>query len=125
MDLNNRVIQLCSAGTRAEYERRLDDAQLFYWQAWQAAGDDFEACVAAHYVARFQADPAECLRWNQVALDRAAAVRDDRAAAFFPSLYLSLGRAYELAGDAGRAQENYAAAEHLGFPHQPGPDLPR
>jgi hypothetical protein len=125
MDLNNRVIQLCSAGTRAEYERRLEDAQSCYWQAWQAVTDDFEACVAAHYVARFQADPAECLRWNQVALARAQAVGDGRAASFFPSLYLSLGRAYELAGDTALAQENYLAAERLGVRHQPGPDLPQ
>lgn len=124
MDLANRVIHLCSAGTWAEYERRLEDAQGYYWQAWQAAADDFEDCVAAHYVARFQADPVERLRWNQVALDRAEAVRDERAVSFFPSLYLSLGRAFELAGEADRAQEYYSAVECLGVPHQPGPDIP-
>jgi hypothetical protein len=74
MDPDNPVIKLCVAGTRAEFEGRLDDARRLYLQAWEAARDDYDACIAAHYVARHQASPRDTLRWNQEALLRADAV---------------------------------------------------
>jgi hypothetical protein len=52
MDLDNPVIQLCLAGTRAEFEGRLDAARAAYRHAWELAQNDYDACVAAHYVAR-------------------------------------------------------------------------
>jgi hypothetical protein len=64
MDLNNPVIKLCIEGTRAEFEGRTDDARILYSQAWEARKDDYDACVAAHYVARFQGTPEDNLRWN-------------------------------------------------------------
>jgi hypothetical protein len=51
MDLDNPVIQLCVAGTQAEFRGEIEEARAFYQQAWEAAQDDFEACIAAHYVA--------------------------------------------------------------------------
>jgi hypothetical protein len=118
MDLNNCVINLCIAGSRAEFEGRIADAQALYQQAWDVAQDDYEACIAAHYVARHQATPAETLRWNQMALDRANAVADARVQGFYGSLYLNLGHSYELVGDQGAAQHYYALAAALGFVHQ-------
>jgi len=64
-------IQLCIASTRAEFAGRVDEARALAVQAWQAANDDFEACVAAHYVARYQDEPQAALDWNQEALARA------------------------------------------------------
>src|SRR5512143_2956472 len=71
MDTNSRTTQLCIAGTQAEYARRLDDARRLYREAWDAAADDYDACVAAHYVAHLEQDPAQALRWNLEALSRA------------------------------------------------------
>lgn len=119
MNTNNPVIQLCLQGTRAEFERRLEDARKLYQQAWQAHTDDYEACIAAHYVARFQDSPEDTLRWNQAALQHANAVNDDRISEFLPSLYLSLGRSYENLGDADEAERYYGLAAELGVPHQP------
>jgi hypothetical protein len=118
MDLNNPVIKLCVDGSRAEFEGRIADAQALYRQAWAAAQDDYEACIAAHYVARHQATPAEALRWNQLALARADAVADERVQGFYGSLYLNLGHSYELVGDQDAAQHYYALAAALGFVHQ-------
>ncbi|MBI3189769.1 MAG: hypothetical protein HYZ33_03880, partial [Ignavibacteriales bacterium] len=95
MDLDNPVIQLCMDGARAEFEHRIEAARSLYQQAWEAHSDDYEACIAAHYVARFQETPAETLRWNQIALDHANAVHDERVKDFYPSLYLNLGCSYE------------------------------
>ncbi len=118
MDLTNPVIRLCAEGTRAEFEGRRDEACALYMQAWEAARDAYDACVAAHYVARCQEKPEEMLRWNQEALNRADAVGDDRIQSFYPSLYLNMGRAHELLGNQTEARRYYDLAAELGFVHQ-------
>ncbi len=119
MNTNNPIIQLCMEGARAEFEHRLEDARVLYQQAWDARKDNYDACIAAHYVARFQDSAEESLRWNQIALDHANAVKDERVKDFYPSLYLSLGRSYELVGNPSEAQKYYELAAELGVIHQP------
>jgi hypothetical protein len=113
LDRDNPIVRLCVAGMRAEGEGRLDAARDLFTQAWAARRDDFEACVAAHYVARHQDKPEETLRWNEVALKQAQAVGDERVQGFFASLYLNLGHAHEMLGHAAEARRFYdrAAAE--------------
>ena len=119
MDLNNPVIQLCMEGARAEFEHRREDARVLYEHAWAARKDDYDACIAAHYVARFQDSAEDSLQWNHVALKHANAVNDERVKDFYPSLYLNLGRSYELDGDQNEAQKYYDLAAELGVLHQP------
>lgn len=111
---NNPVIKLCIEGTRAEFQGYLDRAHHLYKQAWNAAEDDYEACIAAHYLARGQEDLHKKLHWSQVALEKAIAVGDHRVAAFFSSLYLCLGESYELLGNKNEAQRYYALAAESG-----------
>lgn len=118
MELENPVIKLCIEGTRAEFEGRTELASALYQQAWEASRDDYEACVAAHYVARFQANPEDILFWNQESLDRAKKVNDARVIDFYPSLYLNLGHSYELLGDQPEAQRYYNLAAELGITHR-------
>jgi len=118
MEPNHSAIQLCIEGTQAEFKCRIEEAKALYQLAWQAARDDFEACVAAHYLARHQEDPEQKLRWNQVALDRANAVTDGRVQDFYPSLFLNMGQSYELLGNPGEAQRYYDLAAKLGILHQ-------
>ena len=66
------------AGTRAEFEHRLEDARALYQQAWELHTDDYDAYIAAHYVARFQDSATESLRWNRTALEHANAVKDEQ-----------------------------------------------
>jgi len=114
MDPDNPVVKLCAEGMQAEGENRPDDARELFEQAWALATDDYEACIAAHYVARHQRDAAAALHWNEVALRRAVAVADSRVAPFYPSLHLNLGRSLELAGDTVAACRHYVlAAERL------------
>lgn len=120
MDLDNPVIKLCVEGTRAEFEGRIEDARILFMRAWEAARDDFDACVSAHYVARYQEDPEETLRWHQEALNRAHAAEESRVKAFYPSLYLNLGHAYEILGNQAEAQRYYDLASELGVVHQVG-----
>jgi hypothetical protein len=119
MDPDSSVIKLCAEGTQAEFAKCLDDARTLYQQAWDAAQDDYEKCIAAHYVARLQATPMDTLRWNQVALTHAEAVTDDRVQSFFPSLYLNMGYSFELLGNQAEAKHYYELAATLGVVHQP------
>ena len=120
MDLNNPVVKLCAEGTRAEFEGRIDDARNLYMRAWEASTDDYDACVAAHYVARYQASPQETLRWNAEALARADAVGDERVSSFYPSLYLNMGHSHEKLGNQTEANRYYQLAANLGVVHQDG-----
>jgi len=118
MDAANPVIKLCLAGTHAEFAGRTEDARSLYQQAWQAAQDDYEACIAAHYVARFQPAPEERLHWNREALERANRVKDGSVQEFYPSLYLNLGRSHEVLGNQAEAHRYYDLAAQLGVVHQ-------
>jgi tetratricopeptide (TPR) repeat protein len=104
MEPDNSVVLLCAEGMRAEAAGRLDDARRCFLRAWEARTDDFEACIAAHYLARHQDEPQETLRWNQEALARADAVGDERVRDFYPSLYLNLGWSHEQLGDEAEAR---------------------
>jgi hypothetical protein len=115
VDLESRTAQLCIAGTQAEFERRLDNARELFLAAWEARTDDYEAAMAAHYVAHLEADPGEALRWNLRAL--AHARRDERAAEFMGSLLVSLGGAYEAVGDAAEAERSFELASQHGVRH--------
>ena len=118
MDLNNPVIKLCIEGSQAEFEGKPELAGALYQRAWQTAKDDFEACIAAHYLARFQDNPADRLCWNQEALSRADKIQDERVRDFYPSLYLNLGQSYELLGNAVESKRYYDLAAGLGYVHQ-------
>lgn len=124
MDLDNPVIRLCAEGTRAELARRTDDARRLYLEAWAAATDDYEACVAAHYLARFQDTPEETLRWNQEALARAENVGDERVRGFYPSLYVNLGSSHEALGNQREADHYYKLAAALGLHRADDGDVP-
>ena len=123
IDANNPIAKLCIEGMRAEGEGRIADARALFLQAWAARSDDFEACIAAHYVARHQDSPQATLHWNQMALDYADAVRanaegdaggdtvgDARVDGFYPSLYLNMGWSYEQLGDVAAARVYYDRA---------------
>lgn len=110
MDPDNPIVQLCVQGMQAEGAGRMDEARALFTQAWDARTDDWEACVAAHYLARHQPTPADTLRWNQEALARAAAVTDERVHGFYPSLYLNLAHSHEQLGDLAEARRFYALA---------------
>jgi hypothetical protein len=118
MDLKNPVIQLCMQGTRAEFEHRLEDARALYQEAWNIHTDDYEACIAAHYLARFQDTPEKTLQWDLIALQHANAIHDESVRGFLPSLYLSLGKSYETLGNIAEAHKYYQLAAELGVVHQ-------
>lgn len=111
MDPNNQVVRLCTEGMQAEAAGDNAEAKRLFEQAWAEATDDYERCVAAHYVARHQDGPEPTLHWNEECLRYADIVRDERVEAFYPSLLLNIGYCHEQMGDAQRAAESYRRAE--------------
>jgi hypothetical protein len=110
VDPDNPVVKLCARGMQAECEGRNDVARQLFEQAWAERTDDYDACIAAHYLARHQDGPPGNLHWNQLALRHADAVGDERVRGFYPSLYLNLGHAHEQHGDRGQAARYYQLA---------------
>src|SRR5688572_12571920 len=110
MDPMNPVVQLCARGMQAETEGRQEDAKALFLEAWQAGTNDFDRCIAAHYVARHQRTAEDRLHWNQECLDRADAVGDERVKGFYPSLHVNLGMAHQELGNRQASHRHYAQA---------------
>ncbi len=83
-------------------------AHALFVQAWEARRDAYDACIAAHYLARHQPSLAMELHWNRVAVEEAGRVEDGRAEPLLASLYLNLADSHRRAGDPERSS---AAAE--------------
>ncbi len=114
MDPDNPVVRLCANGMEAEGNGDTDLALKLFMQAWDAASDDYERCIAAHYVARHQCSATETLAWNQRSLEHADAAGETRVAEFYPSLFLNMGKANEDLGQLTEATRFYQLAEaHL------------
>jgi hypothetical protein len=96
IDPDNPVVALCAAGMAVEGDR--EQARTLFERAWSVRRDDYDASVAAHFLARHQATVAETLDWNERALLHAIRVTDGRAGEFFASLYLNVGDSYLAAG---------------------------
>lgn len=114
IDPNNAVVKLCAEGMQAESSGHLDEAKKLYEEAWDTHSDDYEACIAAHYLARQQSTVEDELHWNKVALSRAESTDSDRIGGFFASLYLNVGHSYEKLGEMRAAREHLRLAkQHL------------
>jgi len=108
IDPTNPVVKLCAEGIAAESRHDHARALALYTQAWELRSDDYEASIAAHYLAREQETLADSLAWNQTALDHALAAPPEQIGAFLPSLYLNLGWSHEVLGNTAQARACYA-----------------
>ena len=112
IDPTNPVVVLCAQGMALEGTPI--DARRLFERAWAARRDDYDAAIAAHFLARQQLSAADTLHWNALAVRHAEAVPGGRAAGFLASLYLNLGDAQASAGDLGAAVAAVQrAANHL------------
>jgi len=113
MNPDNTVVKLCVEGMEQESHGNLEEASRLFLSAWSQSTDNFEKCIAAHYVARHQKTPEDALTWNQRSLELAQSVGDERVSGFFPSLFLNMGKAYEDLGKRDDARECYREAQQV------------
>ena len=114
IDPDNPVVALCAAGMAVEGNP--NEALALFEQAWATRRNDYEACIAAHFLARLQPTPEAVLHWNAIAVRHAeAATARAHVTAFMASLYLNLGDAHAHVGDCVAALAAVATARsHLG-----------
>jgi tetratricopeptide (TPR) repeat protein len=114
IDSNNAVVALCVAGMAIEGD--VPAARRLFEQAWEVRRDDYDASIAAHYLARHQTTVEDRLAWNIRAAHHAEIVADDRARELKASLYLNLADSYLAVGDSAEARSAIArAAESLDY----------
>ena len=101
IDGDSVVARLCAAGMAIDGDAVA--AGALFRQAWDARRDDYEASIAAHFLARHQPSLDDSLHWNRVAVEHAEAVTDERAKPLLASLYLNLAGSYLALGDSARA----------------------
>jgi hypothetical protein len=101
IDGESVVAQLCAAGMAIDGD--VVAASALFQQAWEARRDDYEASIAAHFLARHQPSLNQSLYWNRVAAEHAEAVTDERAKPLLASLYLNLADNYAAVGDSATA----------------------
>ena len=115
LDPTNPVVALCAEGMAIEGDA--DAARVLFEKAWEMRRDDFDAAVAAHFVARHQPTPELTLHWNALALDHAVRLDDGRAQELLASLYLNVGDAHRIVGKrsdaATAAVQARIALQHL------------
>jgi hypothetical protein len=108
IDPTNAVVALCAAGMAIEGEA--EAAKQLFEQAWAARTDDYEASIAAHFLARHQPTTEARVHWNALAVQHAEAVMDGRTDVFKASLYLNLADALLSAGELAAARDALATA---------------
>ncbi len=111
MDPSNPVVKLCAQGMEEEGKGNIPEAKSLFKDAWARSRNDFERCIAAHYVARHQPTAELALQWNQQAMDCAVRVSDGSTDEFFASLSLNLGKSHENLGHTDEARQLFECAD--------------
>ena len=105
-DSNNTIVKLCVRGMELGGEEAIECFQ----KAWAEAVTDFEKFIAAHYIAGYQKDVEEKLKWDKIALHLSLTINDQDVKGSFPSLYLNVAKCYEDLNDFDKAKKNYTLA---------------
>lgn len=109
-DPGNQVVKLCMQGMDMEMKGNVHEAFQYFFMAWNHAANEFEKCIAAHYVARLQINVAEKLKWDMISLNLALKLNNQIVKGILPSLYLNIGKCYEDLGELDHAINNYQLA---------------
>ena len=93
-----------------------------FLQAWNEATNDFEKYIAAYYVARYQENVPDKLKWLETSLQSAQKVNNESAMTAFPNLYTNIAKCHEDLGDVDNAKKNFELAKSFtGNPTDRGP----
>lgn len=113
-DVIARVTAAVGRGQAGERAAARQELESMWAEVERGAGDDFDRCVIAHFLADLQDDDRDELLWDERALAAVGGVSDERVRevhgslrvrGFLPSLYLSVADDHRRLGDPGRARE--------------------
>ncbi|QLE53257.1 NAD(+)--rifampin ADP-ribosyltransferase (plasmid) [Nostoc sp. C057] len=107
---NNNVVKLCLQGMGMEEKGKPEEASKLFLQAWNEATHDFEKFISAHYVARYQKNISDKLKWLETALQFALKINNNTVKSAIPSLYSNIAKCYEDLSDPDKARKNYELA---------------
>ncbi|MBI1296289.1 NAD(+)--rifampin ADP-ribosyltransferase [bacterium] len=107
---NNNVVKLCLQGMGMEEAGKPEEASRLFLQAWSEAANDHEKFLSAHYVARYQDNASDRLKWLETALHFALKLDDDTVKSAFPALYSKIAQCYEDLNDPDKAKQNHELA---------------
>lgn len=110
MNKNNPIVKLVNKGMQMEKRSDAVQAQVLFIQAWDEASNDWEKCIAAHFVARHQDSPKNALKWNRESLRRADKVENKEIKSYYPSIYVNIGISYEELRNYEKAKKYYDLA---------------
>jgi hypothetical protein len=103
---NNKIVKLCLQGIGQEESGKAEEAGKLFLQAWNEATHDFEKFISAHYLARYQKNASDKLKWLETALRLALKINNDSVKSALPALYSDIAKCYEDLNDPDRAKEN-------------------
>jgi hypothetical protein len=121
-DLDPTMARIGEAIALGQQGRRGEAREAFaaIWAEIGADGDPMHRITLAHHMADVQDDVREELAWDQRALEAAACVSDERAAAagatgpvaaLYPSLHLNLGEDHRKLGNLAEARRQLDLGE--------------
>nr|WP_258169782.1 NAD(+)--rifampin ADP-ribosyltransferase [Nostoc sp. 'Peltigera membranacea cyanobiont' N6] len=93
-----------------EEKGKPEEASKLFLQAWNEATYDFEKFISAHYVARYQKNISDKLKWLETALQFALKINNNTVKSAIPSLYSNIAKCYEDLSDPDKARKNYKLA---------------
>src|SRR4051812_17207584 len=109
-DPKNNIIKLCLQGMAMEEKGKPEEASRLFLQAWNETTNDFEKFIAAHYVARYQENVSDKLKWLETALQFALKINNDSVKGAFPSLYSNIAKCFEDLRDFDNAKKYHELA---------------
>jgi tetratricopeptide (TPR) repeat protein len=107
---NNNIVRLCLQGLAMEEQGKAEEASTLFLQAWNESTNDFEKFTAAYYVALYQANIPDKLKWLETTLQLALKISDATTTAALPLLYTDIAKCYEGIGNTDNAKKNYDLA---------------
>ncbi len=94
-DPKNNIVKLCMMGIGMRDSGKLEESGILFLKAWSEATNDFERFIAAYFVAQYQNNVSDKLKWFETSLQFALKLNDDSIKSAFTSLYLSIAKCYE------------------------------
>ena|SRR5581483_1397798 len=119
---NNKVVKLCLQGMGLKERGLTEEASRLFLQSWNEATYDFEKFISAYFLAQYQKNAPDKLRWLETALQVAQRINDDSVKSAFRFLYSSIAKCHEDLGDPSQAKRNRELA--ASFDDTPGDQGP-